>query len=69
MKKGLSFIIALIILFINVIPASAQEIPFTLESEAVILIEEETGKVLYEKNAYKRVYPASTTKILTALMQ
>jgi len=67
-KKGLSFIIALIILFINVIPASAQEIPFTLESEAVILIEEETGKVLYEKNAYKRVYPASTTKILTALI-
>ena len=27
-----------------------------------------TGKVFYEKNAHDRMYPASTTKILTALM-
>ena len=27
-----------------------------------------TGKVFYEKNAHKKLYPASTTKILTALV-
>ena len=27
-----------------------------------------SGKVFYEKNAHKRMYPASTTKILTALL-
>jgi D-alanyl-D-alanine carboxypeptidase len=37
-------------------------------SEAAILIEENTGKILYEKNIYDRKYPASTTKILTAII-
>lgn len=37
-------------------------------SEAAILIEKETGKILYEKNIDKKMYPASTTKILTAII-
>lgn len=37
-------------------------------SESAILIENETGKILYEKNAYDRKYPASTTKIMTAIL-
>lgn len=37
-------------------------------SEAAILMEEKTGKILYEKNIYDRKYPASTTKILTAII-
>ena len=37
-------------------------------SESAILIEKETGKILYEKNAYDKKYPASTTKILTAII-
>lgn len=37
-------------------------------SEAAILIESKTGKILYEKNIYERKYPASTTKILTAII-
>ena len=37
-------------------------------SEAAILMEKQTGKVLYEKNIYDRKYPASTTKILTAII-
>lgn len=35
-------------------------------SDAAILINSNTGKILYEKNSHKRMYPASTTKILTA---
>lgn len=40
----------------------------TIYSEAAILIEKNTGKILYEKSAYDRKYPASTTKILTAII-
>lgn len=32
-----------------------------------ILIDADTGAILYEKNAYTKCYPASTTKILTGL--
>lgn len=33
-----------------------------------ILIDYETGEVLYERNGYEVTYPASTTKILTAIL-
>lgn len=36
--------------------------------EAAVLIDAQSGQVLYEKNADKRMYPASTTKILTAIV-
>lgn len=39
-----------------------------LYSEAAILVENKTGKVLYGKNAEEKMYPASTTKILTAIL-
>ena len=37
-------------------------------SGSVILIDADTGAILYEKNAYEKSYPASTTKILTGLL-
>ena len=37
-------------------------------SETAILIEAETGTILYEKDAHKQMYPASITKILTTLI-
>ncbi len=37
-------------------------------SDSVILMEQKTGKVLFEKNMNERRYPASTTKILTAII-
>lgn len=36
--------------------------------EAAILVDAKTGQILYQKNAHKRMYPASTTKMLTALV-
>lgn len=40
----------------------------TISAEGAILINAEDGSVIYEKNADKRLYPASTTKIMTALI-
>ncbi len=48
-----------------------QEIPTDLPAtgcEAVYMADPESGKVFYEKNAHKKMYPASTTKLLTALV-
>ena len=41
---------------------------FTLASEGAILMDSATGKILYGKNENKKLYPASTTKILTAII-
>lgn len=40
----------------------------SVSSETAILIEAETGTILYEKDAHKQMYPASITKILTTLI-
>ncbi len=39
-----------------------------IESESCILIEQTTGKVLYEKNSHEQLRPASVTKIMTILL-
>lgn len=39
----------------------------SINSEAAIVLEANTGKILYEKNAETRMYPASLTKIATAI--
>ncbi|MGI6239004.1 MAG: D-alanyl-D-alanine carboxypeptidase family protein [Christensenellales bacterium] len=71
-------LLLLILLFVTaVLPAHAStpqdwdpEHPEQLEpghlfAEAVLVIDEETGTVLFSKNADTRMFPASTTKILT----
>ena len=40
----------------------------TIYSPSCILMETSTGKILYEKNAHQVRYPASTTKIMTAIL-
>ena len=39
-----------------------------LEAESAIVIDGDSGKILFDKNADKKMYPASTTKIMTALL-
>lgn len=39
-----------------------------IDAQAYILIEQHTGEVLLEHRAHERMYPASTTKILTTLL-
>lgn len=40
----------------------------SIDAESAILIDSKNGKVLYHKNATEQVYPASTTKLMTALV-
>ena len=45
----------------------AQNTP-TITAPNAVLIDYETGKVLFNKNAHKQAYPASTTKVMTAIL-
>ncbi len=65
MLKILSAIIS--ILYILYPASSFAEKPEVV-AEAAILIDAETGQILFEKNAHKLMYPASTTKILTCII-
>lgn len=47
---------------------SAQALPLDVTGKSAILIEAETGKILYEKNAYDKRPPASTTKMMTLIV-
>lgn len=40
----------------------------SISAEGALLADADSGRVLYEKNADKKLYPASTTKIMTALI-
>ncbi len=40
----------------------------TTKSPSIILVDAKTGKILYSKDAFKKMYPASTTKLVTAIL-
>lgn len=66
-----AFIVALLILIAwgCAAPARAAGPPGPdLSAAGAILVDLDTGQVLYEKNADTQFYPASTTKIMTALV-
>lgn len=50
-------------------PASDIELtPPSITAEAAILMDADTKTILYEKNAHEKHYPASITKLMTALL-
>lgn len=65
MKKFILYI-TLLSIVMSFIPVFGDAPPVTAPS--AILIDAKTGKVLYEKNADDRHYPASTTKVMTGLL-
>lgn len=58
--------IYLLLLFIILIPT--QLFALSINCEKAILIDADTGRVLYEKDGYSKAFPASTTKIMTAIL-
>ena len=68
MKKAKTLFIFLVFLMFFSFFSSSYAKELKVDSGAALLIETNTGRVLYEKNSHKKMYPASTTKILTALV-
>ena len=59
-------VIALSVLTSNIQTIRAESL--NINAQSCILIDSKTGQVLYEQNANDKLYPASTTKIMTAIL-
>ncbi len=64
-KKKILLLLMLLIISIQTI-SFADEV--SIKSKAAILVEVSTGRILYEKNSTEKMWPASTTKIMTAIL-
>jgi D-alanyl-D-alanine carboxypeptidase (penicillin-binding protein 5/6) len=60
-------IILIIVLIFQINPAQAAQEPY-ISADAAVLMDAHTGQVLFAKNPHKKRPPASTTKIMTALL-
>jgi len=69
MKKLFTVLLAILIVSNSMIVSFAEtdKVPI-LNANAAVLINASTGEVLYDKNMNQKMYPASTTKIMTALL-
>lgn len=68
-KLTLSMLIFLfLILTCNICFANTTNNNLTLYCNSNLLMDAESGNVIFEKNGYSKIYPASTTKILTAIL-
>ena len=75
LKKIIILLILIIIFFANIsniyainLKEKISELDANINSEAALIMESSTGKVIYEKNGNEIKYPASTTKIMTAIL-
>ncbi|WP_186578209.1 D-alanyl-D-alanine carboxypeptidase family protein [Aquibacillus kalidii] len=70
MKKGITFLLFFVIVS-NCLPfeikADSATTPESLLTESVVLMDAQSGQVLYEKKSTDELYPASLTKIATAI--
>ncbi len=66
MKKLITSIFLSVIFIINTTTVKAQSL--NIEAKSYILIDLKTGHVISEYNADQKAYPASTTKIMTAIL-
>ncbi|MEK3885925.1 D-alanyl-D-alanine carboxypeptidase family protein [Bacillus sp. FSL K6-3431] len=71
MKKIVRNIICLVIissLFSQSVLAEEKQAELSNDSKSAILIERDTGSILYDKNSHEKLPPASMTKIMTLLL-
>ena len=69
MKRLIAVLLALLLLTVPALalePLSGDELP--ISAPAATVMECSTGSVLYEKNAYEHLSPASVTKVMTMLL-
>lgn len=72
MKRIVSFVLLLCMMGLGTVPAEAEgllaEETVNIQAPSALLMEKETGTVIYAKNAHRRLFPASVTKIMTMLL-
>ena len=63
--KGICIILALLLCFL---PLEAGAVELDVGGKSALLMDVQTGTVLYERNPHERLAPASVTKIMTMLL-
>lgn len=70
-NKIVFFLILIVVLFLPLKifakEINIEEIP-EITAPNVMLLQKDTGKILYEKNIDEKIYPASVTKLMTAIL-
>ena len=61
------FFAVILVLSLSAVPAAAVDAP-DVQAKAALLVDEKTGAVVYAKNEHQEMYPASLTKVMTALL-
>jgi D-alanyl-D-alanine carboxypeptidase (penicillin-binding protein 5/6) len=59
---------AALVLLASLLPAEARAAELPVSSRAAVLMEKETGRVLYAENEHEKLEPASVTKVMTLLL-
>ncbi len=71
LRRFLCLLLSLLFCLLPTMPARAADWPtlaYNIEAEGAILIDADSGAVLYGKNEHTAYYPASITKVLTAIV-
>ena len=68
MKKHLAVLLSAVLLLLPGLTAGAVAGAPAVEAGSAVLMEKETGTVLYEENAHDKLEPASVTKVMTLLL-
>ena len=66
--KRMGCILAALVLLLGAVPLSAGAVELDVGGKSALLMDVETGTVLYEKNAHEKLSPASVTKVMTLLL-
>ncbi|MDO4719670.1 MAG: D-alanyl-D-alanine carboxypeptidase family protein [Peptostreptococcaceae bacterium] len=68
-KRNILFLLLMLIMRLLIPHCASAHASFPeIGAESALLIEAKSGKVLYEKNPDAKVFPASTTKVMTAIL-
>ncbi len=72
LKRFSIFVLTFMILFTSIFLSSTYvayaKDNLDLSGEGILLMDYDSGAILYEKNSHKKLYPASTTKIMTGIL-
>ena len=66
--KRLMGLTAALLLFFGLFPMKTRAVELDVGGKSALLMDVETGTVLYEKNAHEKLSPASVTKVMTMLL-
>ena len=70
-KKITTVILTIMIIILTIVPSFAESKyypPFETTAKGVFLMNLDTNEIIYEKNSTDKMYPASLTKIMTAIL-